>query len=750
MKEFIRRLLKEKVHEKELDEVGRPRVYTDDIILDKACQYKNARDFRNNDLPFYNAAIRNKLMLKIKSNCGYKALGNLYSRMIYMYIWESNVNAVYFGLTCDEDRRYLEHTKAEEELLSNVETAPNCKVGSNSAVNKFIQEHGTFDRYQPITDGYIDAEIAALVEMCLIDHFRNDPEWKEKIKVVNRSKGGELGGRCFSNARKVIKDSENILKHEVKSPEDFEKMFPTAFKYWSKDPQRKRIINQSLKYRLFDDAPYSKDEILNIVRNYDQLEKFKEENKRAFLSAKRNQMLDILFPTDKVFFNKDSKKTFYTLKDLNQELNVNFEDLYNDFKRGKGEQKYNVSMVSPNEIQISENKFLIKKILKEESSKLKLLNVIKDEGIFVAAEMVGGMDNLKRILKPFPDLTDLIDSLKGKLNLIYHSKKEYIEFPMKFEIVGKGINIHKTNSWPIVNLIYDDSNLSEREKKLFEQVVYDAIGDLTIDIVDIKPEAKKMFRERGDYMDYKYVNGRDWETLDHDIKYEDNDIRNLHREYYTKSYMNESKDVSQNKKVKLVTQMIYDLFDKVTNIEQSTYLGKPLLTIYFKTNSKAANITSWFAEYVIDEIDQLIGDNVVVLPFWVFHWDPRIRNVDIYINTKQSDEDGNVINESKTPQENEEDPTQKILNFLLRRYKVEDIDLGWEGNPIKFKTIKFDVHGEKYGFTTFENKREQIRKIVDMLVLHNVVEPIDPYEKQLDPYTQKVIRAVKLFINQVM
>ena len=287
---------------------------------------------------------------------------------------------------------------------------------------------------------------------------------------------------------------------------------------------------------------------------------------------------------------------------------------------------------------------LIKHILQEQSSKLNLLKVIQDEDIFSAAELVGGMDNLKRIFKDEPEITDIIGSLKGKLNLIYHSKKEYIEFPMKFEIVGKGINIHKTNSWPIVNLIYDDSNLSEREKKLFEQVVYDAIGDLTIDIIDIKPEAKKMFRDNGGYMDFKYVNGKHWETLDHDIKYEDNDVRNLHREYYIKSYMNES----------------------------------------------------------------------------------------------------------KTLKENEEDLTRRILNFLLRRYEVEDIDLGWEGNPIKFKTIKFDVDGEKYGFTTFENKREQIRKIVDMLIIHNVIEPIDPYEKQLDPYTQKVIRAVKTFINQVM
>ena len=287
---------------------------------------------------------------------------------------------------------------------------------------------------------------------------------------------------------------------------------------------------------------------------------------------------------------------------------------------------------------------LIRHILRESDAKSDILNLIKDEDIFVAAKFVGGLDNLKQILKNEPEYVTLIDSLKGKLNLIYHSLKEYLEFPMKFEIVGKGENVFKNNSWPIVNLIYDDSNLSYGEKKMFEQFIYDTIGDLNIDIVDIKPEAKKMFREKGGYMAIDYVNGKHLETLDHDIQPEDKDMRNLHREYYTKSYMNES----------------------------------------------------------------------------------------------------------KTLQENEEDPTKKILNFLLRRYKVEEKDLGWEDNPILLKTITFNVDGERYGISKFQNKREQIRVITDMLGLHNVIEPIDPYERQLDPYTQKVIRAVKTFLNQVM
>ena len=287
---------------------------------------------------------------------------------------------------------------------------------------------------------------------------------------------------------------------------------------------------------------------------------------------------------------------------------------------------------------------LIRHILRESKAQTDILDLIKDEDIFVAAKFVGGLDNLKQILKNEPEYVTLIDSLKGKLNLIYHSLKEYLEFPMKFEIVGKGENVFRNNSWPIVNLIYDDSNLSYGEKKMFEQFIYDTIGDLNIDIVDIKPEARKMFREKSGYIAIEYVNGKDWETLDHDIQPEDNDMKSLHMDYYIKSYMNESKIL----------------------------------------------------------------------------------------------------------QEDEEDPTQKILNFLLRRYEVEEKDIGWEGNPILIKSVTFEVDGERYGISKFQNKQEQRITIIKMLLEHNVIEPFDFYQRHLDPYAQKVIRAVKTFINQVM
>jgi hypothetical protein len=288
-------------------------------------------------------------------------------------------------------------------------------------------------------------------------------------------------------------------------------------------------------------------------------------------------------------------------------------------------------------------KELIRHILQESSKLSNILNVIEDEGIFVAAEMVGGLSNLKRILKDEPEFKSLIESLKGDLNLIYHSIKEYIEFPFRFEIVGIQVNTWNSNSWPIVNLIYDDSNLSKSEKELFNQYVYDAIVDLNIGDVNIKPEARDMFKD-GNYMSINYVNGKNWESLDHDIRVNDNDMKNLY-------------------------------------------------SLYMENNK---------------------------------------------------------LNESIRLTENEEDPTQKILNFLIRRHKVEEKNLGDEEEPITFKIITFNLKGEFYSVSNFQNKITQVQQIFDMLIDGNVIEPIELYGKSNDPYRQKVIRAIKKFLNQVM
>ena len=103
--------------------------------------------------------------------------------------------------------------------------------------------------------------------------------------------------------------------------------------------------------------------------------------------------------------------------------------------------------------------------------------------------------------------------------------------------------------------------------------------------------------------------------------------------------LNESKTLQENeektnKNVNLVKQIIYDFFDEVTSIEVSEYDDKPKLIVHLYSNSRAANIKSWFDENISNEVMQMTGGHIVVCPYWTPDWDFRKKIVDIYIDTR--------------------------------------------------------------------------------------------------------------------
>ena len=62
---------------------------------------------------------------------------------------------------------------------------------------------------------------------------------------------------------------------------------------------------------------------------------------------------------------------------------------------------------------------LIRHILKENNLKQELKKVIEDDNIFKAADLVGGMDNLKSIFKDEPEMSSLFEKLTGKVTFYY-------------------------------------------------------------------------------------------------------------------------------------------------------------------------------------------------------------------------------------------------------------------------------------------------------------------------------------------
>ena len=80
---------------------------------------------------------------------------------------------------------------------------------------------------------------------------------------------------------------------------------------------------------------------------------------------------------------------------------------------------------------------LIRHILKENNLKQELKKVIEDDNIFKAADLVGGMDNLKSIFKDEPEMSSLFDKLTGTITF-YYPVVAYgdIKFPLDYEIIG--------------------------------------------------------------------------------------------------------------------------------------------------------------------------------------------------------------------------------------------------------------------------------------------------------------------------
>jgi len=97
--------------------------------------------------------------------------------------------------------------------------------------------------------------------------------------------------------------------------------------------------------------------------------------------------------------------------------------------------------------------------------------------------------------------------------------------------------------------------------------------------------------------------------------------------------------------------------------------------------------------------------------------------------------------------EETEEIDQNVLNFLLRRYKIKELDLG---ENLKFKNLYLEVGGDYYQISTWRSKKSNILEILNMLEENNVIEPVDNFSNENNFYRQKIVRTIKRFLNQVM
>jgi hypothetical protein len=94
--------------------------------------------------------------------------------------------------------------------------------------------------------------------------------------------------------------------------------------------------------------------------------------------------------------------------------------------------------------------------------------------------------------------------------------------------------------------------------------------------------------------------------------------------------------------------------------------------------------------------------------------------------------------------------TKKILNFLKRRFEVKKIPVRDEKTSRIVKTLFFEKNGKTWAIEKGINERHQIAIIFDVLITFEVIDPFNIYKKDFDHNEQKIIDAIKIFLNKVM
>jgi hypothetical protein len=302
---------------------------------------------------------------------------------------------------------------------------------------------------------------------------------------------------------------------------------------------------------------------------------------------------------------------------------------------------------------------LIRHILKENRLQQELKQVVKDGNIFDAADLVGGISPLKKIFKDDPEMSSLFEKLIGTITFYYYMNKEQnMEFPLKYEIIGRKSNVHNTNHWPEINVLYDENKLTPEENDTFKSIIKYLYDEAQHSSFKSNFMDARLFNSN--YLTVKEINGQHIDSIENRHPWI-HEVVDIHDKLYDGSEsLNESDNRETDKNLKLVKEMIYSLFDEVKFIEVDTnYQGKPLIEVYHDVEDTAANYDNWFTHRIIDEIKEMTGDGVVLAPWWALGWDWKYKNPDIFIKVLKIDHDdeGNVINESEEKQ-------PKYLNII--------------------------------------------------------------------------------------
>jgi hypothetical protein len=199
---------------------------------------------------------------------------------------------------------------------------------------------------------------------------------------------------------------------------------------------------------------------------------------------------------------------------------------------------------------------LIRHILKENRLQQELKQVIEDNGIFDAIDMVGGLKNFKKLFKNDPEFSEILDELTGVVDFSYYEKyldENPILFPFKYEIVGIKKNRWNTNSWPELNLIYDEDKLSPSENETLKSIIAVIQNDNTTG----KIKTKTLNFKDSNYFDVTQINGKDVELHEDEFSFSKEDVKRIYNKLYGESEsLNESTKNEIDKNLRAINVLL--------------------------------------------------------------------------------------------------------------------------------------------------------------------------------------------------
>ncbi len=97
---------------------------------------------------------------------------------------------------------------------------------------------------------------------------------------------------------------------------------------------------------------------------------------------------------------------------------------------------------------------------------------------------------------------------------------------------------------------------------------------------------------------------------------------------------------------------------------------------------------------------------------------------------------------------------KKILNFLMRRIKVETRKLGgnWgDFEPLEVTEYTFEGH-PGFGFTSYVAKTDMEKRIISLLIEAEIIDEDDFYQNtnRLNQRRQTIVKTVRKFLNQIL